>query len=112
MNWLNLAWMNGQQAPTASPGVFGEAGGAVLAGPDRIDQQEFQRGHDDEPQQQRADDRDQDVGRRIEQPRAQEADEAGGLHRRRTLGDEVLADEDWMMSVSLIAPMLRPSRHP
>ena len=74
-------------------GVLGKAGGAVLAGPDRIDQQEFHRGNDDEPQQQHADDGDQDVGRRIEQPRAQEADKAGGLHRRGALGDEVLADE-------------------
>jgi hypothetical protein len=31
------------------PGILGNAGGAILAGPDRIDQQEFQRGNDGEP---------------------------------------------------------------
>ena len=36
------------------PGILGQAGVAVLAAPDRIDQQESQRGNDDEPQQQRA----------------------------------------------------------
>ena len=57
------------------------------------------------------DDREQDVGRRIEQPRAQEADKAGGLHRRGALGNEVLADEGGCGDVAH-QPMLRPIRHP
>ncbi len=92
-------------------GMFGKACVAVGAAPDCVDQQEFQRGNRDEPQQQNARDREQDVGRRIEQPGAQEADEAGGLDRRGTLGNELLADESGCRGVAH-PPMLRPIRQP
>src|SRR6516165_10779047 len=43
-----------------TPGIFGKTGGPIVSAPDRVDQQKLDRGHDDEPQQQRAHDRDQD----------------------------------------------------
>ena len=76
------------------PGILRKTGVAVLAAPDRVDQQEFDGRNDREPQQQRADDGEQDVGRRIEQARAQEADKAGGLDRRGALGNKLLANEN------------------
>ena len=54
-----------------------------------------------------ADDREQDVGRRIEQPRAHEADKAGGLDRRGALGSKFLADEGARSADVAHAPRLR-----
>ena len=93
------------------PDILGKAGVAVGAAPARIDQQEFQRGNNGEPQQQRAHDRKQDVGRRIEQARSQEADKACGLHRRGALGNEFPADEGRFRNVAHPL-MLRPIRQP
>src|ERR1700692_4583188 len=42
--------------------IFSETCGAVLAAPDRIDQQKFDRGDQNEPQEKCTHDRDQDVG--------------------------------------------------
>ena len=92
-------------------GILGQAGVAVGAAPDRIDQQEFDRRNDGEPQQQDAHDGEQDVGRRIEQAGAQEADKAGGLDRRGALGDKFLPDKGRSGDIAH-APRLRPIRHP
>ena len=101
--------------PDRAPHILLETCGAVLAGPDRIDQQEFHRGNDREPQQQNAADGEQDVDWRIEQPGAQESDKAGGLDRRGALGNQFLADESPGREFALHlahGPRLRPSRHP
>ncbi len=95
--------MKGQHAPTTSPGLFGKQAVRSVPVQTASTSTNFSAGTSDEPQQQRADDGDQDVGRRIEQTRAQEADEAGGLHRRGPLGHEILADEKDEV-VSLIRP--------
>ncbi|MHC2617494.1 hypothetical protein ACVMGF_008567 [Bradyrhizobium diazoefficiens] len=92
-------------------GILGQAGRAILAGPDRIDHQEPDRGNDGEPEQQGAHDREQNVGRRVEQARAHQADEARGLHRRGTLGEQVLANEAGRGDVGH-APRLRLTRQP
>ncbi len=75
------------------PGLFGEARGTILAGPHRVNQQEFDRRDHDVPSQQEPEDREQNIARRIQQPRSQEADEAGALRRRRAFGDQVLPDK-------------------
>src|SRR5207253_1669413 len=73
--------------------IPGKTSSAVSPAPDCIDQQELDGWNDGEPEQEHAYDREEDVGWRIEQPRAQEADEAGGLDGRGALGNEVLTDE-------------------
>ena len=93
------------------PGIGGKAGVPVGAVPDRVDQQKSNGRDDDQPQQQHARDGQQDVGRRIEQARAQETDKAGGLDRRGALGDQILADEGRSLDVAH-APRLRPIRQP
>lgn len=73
--------------------IFGETSSAVLAAPDGIDQKKFNRRNDGDPQQKSACKREQDIGRRIEQACAQEADKAGHLDRRHPLGNEFLSNE-------------------
>src|SRR6516165_320651 len=92
-------------------GILLEAGIAICSLPHRVDEQEFKRGHHSEPDQQPAHESEQDVGRRIEQPCAQEANEAGGPDRRGALGDHVLADKEWYGGLAH-GPRLRLIRHP
>jgi hypothetical protein len=92
-------------------GVFRKARSAIAAAPDRIDQQELQCRDDREPQQQNAGDGEQDVGRRIEQPRPQQSDKACGLHRRSTFGEQFLSDKRPIGHIAH-APRLRLIRQP
>ena len=84
---------------------------AVRPVPDRVDEKEFDGRNHREPQEENAQDRKHDVGRRIEQAGAKESDHARGLDRRGTLGDEFLADEGGSSRPGH-APKLRLIRHP
>jgi hypothetical protein len=81
--------------PARANGVSGviEARAAIGAAPDRVDQQEPDRRHDGEPQQQQACERQQSVGRRVEQPGTQKPDKTGGPDRRGALGNEFPTNE-------------------
>ncbi len=92
-------------------GVLRKASVAVLALPDRIDQQEIDRRNNREPQQQRTGDGQQDVTRRIQQARAYKSRKAGGLDRRGALGNQLLANECRRRLVAHV-PRLLLMRHP
>ncbi|MEI9923156.1 MAG: hypothetical protein WDN50_06100 [Bradyrhizobium sp.] len=92
-------------------GVLRQTRVAVGAVPDRVDQQEFDGGNDGEPQQDNTRKREQNVGRRIEQARAQESDKARGLDRRGARRDQLLAHKGRCGDITH-APKLRPIRHP
>jgi hypothetical protein len=99
-------------------GIVSQACRAVLVGPnrnafrrkheriDRINQQKSDRGNGDEPQQQRAQNRQQNIGRRIEQPGTQKADETGGFDRRGALGNEFLPDKELVGDIAHVLPIM------